>query len=1038
MFDGFFKVLNVEPAEQKATSLLLGMGFFMGIFVASLNVGAFSLFFGVFSEKEIPYSFIASGLVGIVVSYLFSFLQKRLPYQQVVFILVFLFFIILTVGLIGLNIPSVRNYSIFLLYAFSDPMGIVMLLMFWGSFNRIFNLRQSKRIIGGIDTGQLIAAILAYFSIPQIEKILAKTEYLLFLSFGSIVIFLIFFLMAGKSFSMNINTNESGIEKKDSVKIGAFFKNRFILLMSLFVIISAISLQFLDYTFLTVADRQFLSESDLAAFKSYFEMVIVIFSFLFQTFTTDKIISIYGLKVALLINPVLLMIFTGIALGVGVFTGIDAGSEYFVYFFVVIAMIRLFISSLRDALDGPSFKLYFLPLDSSIRLDVQSKIEGVVTVLSGIISGGAILLIERFPIFSIWHILLFMLPLIGFWYLITIKMYNRYKGALIQMLEKNRLPVKKAVNEKDKSIEKYLNDNLPGKAIQLMASGGSMDHALLEDAFHQLDDQTNTQFYQNLDVGYWESIYNKIDSPKTRAEKEVGEVRKLALSQIKNLKESDKPDIPASKLYMLAKSRLTHDRLFVLQILKRSIGDENAFIVQELLRDLRPEVRFEAIRISQDMGRMDIWPSLVELLATPRYSYEAMTAIVKIGEPIIPFLATYFNQTSVKEDLMIRIITCIIRIGGAQSSNVLWTNIEFPVKRVQQLVIDGLYELNFKTNDDQRLKVESFLKEEVGKALWNIMALTEVPNKGHFEFLKIAIQQDLEANKENVYRMMSLIYDKESVNLVRENIETGTNESITFAIELMDIFLHNDIKLFLFPYFDDVSVEDKIKSLHVFYPREKLSPDQLILYVLNRDIHLSGTYTKAAALHAWLSGDFSGMRNEIVAQVFNSDPLLYELAASCVLKEGLQMYRQVEDRLNDKVRHRIHTLLLEKDNRFSMRFEIFKFLEKMDFFRELKKETLVEIVSQVIAKRIRKGSVINIDDYIVVVVSGSVNSEKDITFTTGEMIIDFESKLATVEEESILYLIDKEKFYYLVGVNTEIAEQFMQLMNTHKLLVTNS
>src|SRR5690606_32389678 len=54
-----------------------------------------------------------------------------------------------------------HNQYIFAMYCMTGPMTAVLLLSFWGIFGRLFNFRQSKRIIGWIDTGQLIAAIVA-------------------------------------------------------------------------------------------------------------------------------------------------------------------------------------------------------------------------------------------------------------------------------------------------------------------------------------------------------------------------------------------------------------------------------------------------------------------------------------------------------------------------------------------------------------------------------------------------------------------------------------------------------------------------------------------------------------------------------------------------------------------------------------------------------------------------------------------------------------------------------------------------------------
>ena len=77
---------------------------------------------------------------------------------------------------------------------------------------------------------------------------------------------------------------------------------------------------------------------------------------MFQTFVTDKIIAIYGLKISLLVNPLLIALFTAIAIPVGYAFGYTENDETIIYFFIMIAMSKLFIASLKDAFRWAGFQ----------------------------------------------------------------------------------------------------------------------------------------------------------------------------------------------------------------------------------------------------------------------------------------------------------------------------------------------------------------------------------------------------------------------------------------------------------------------------------------------------------------------------------------------------------------------------------------------------------------------------------------------------------------------------------------------------------
>lgn len=78
MYEAVLKVLNVQREESTKVFLLLGMGFFIGIFLATLDVGAVSLFLKSFNENEdLPLAILLSGIFGLITTALYNFLQTR-------------------------------------------------------------------------------------------------------------------------------------------------------------------------------------------------------------------------------------------------------------------------------------------------------------------------------------------------------------------------------------------------------------------------------------------------------------------------------------------------------------------------------------------------------------------------------------------------------------------------------------------------------------------------------------------------------------------------------------------------------------------------------------------------------------------------------------------------------------------------------------------------------------------------------------------------------------------------------------------------
>ena len=81
MVRSLLNYLNVRPEEQLQVILMLGAGFFMGIFFATYSVVAESLFLSTLGN-QLNKAFLVSGFLGIVATVVFSFVQNRIKFSN--------------------------------------------------------------------------------------------------------------------------------------------------------------------------------------------------------------------------------------------------------------------------------------------------------------------------------------------------------------------------------------------------------------------------------------------------------------------------------------------------------------------------------------------------------------------------------------------------------------------------------------------------------------------------------------------------------------------------------------------------------------------------------------------------------------------------------------------------------------------------------------------------------------------------------------------------------------------------------------------
>ena len=1039
------KALNVEPAESSQVSYLLGLGFAIGIFLASYDVVSITLFVREFDEAtQLPIAVVVGGGIAIVFTYIYSQLQTRVSFRGMAIGWIFLMLLLVVGTYYRIETTLEGSYDrqviYFTLFTLAVPFNFISLLIFWGAFGRLFNLRQAKRIIGGIDSGQLVASIVALFSIGLLVESLRRTEDILLLSAAAVLgMFVTFFLMSGKH--KLVVQSGSGQVKLQRLGIPKMIKDKYISLMMIFVIISMVAVLFMDYAFVNVAGAQYPGDKEFGSFVAYFEATVVIFSFLFQTFVTDWIISNYGLKIALIINPILTAILTGLAVLIGFSVGYTADEQWFIYFFLIIAGSKLFIDSLKDALDGPSFKLYFLPIDSSVKFDVQTKIDGLITAFAGVMAGSVIILMNNFQLQFI-YIIIGLVPILIIWYFITLKMHHNYKETLQLTLNKT-----KGDTEEEKtnySINSVLQHEVESEKEDRVIYGlklmERLDPALFETSILKFLDSDSgkikefaTESVKSLDLEY--------EDP------EKSEIKELA-SRAKGMAEmTEVLSIPSSRLHALGTSIKMEDRLLAAKLLRRLIDAENIFILLDLLRDQDPKVRMAAIATARKVKRPETWPVLIELLNSSTYSHAAVAALVEAGTPCLFTLETAFHRSGQTQKVMLKIVQIMTRIGGDEAFQLMWKKIDFHDRKIVKQILQALRFYHFQANEQQFPVIRDLLDAEIGKAIWNMAAISELPSDENNKNLIEALEEEIASNFDHMYMLLCLLYDPKQVILIKHNIETGTADGIGLGIELFDLFLHPDLKPKLFPLIDDISINDRVRQLQIFYPREKYSHHEVINYIINRDYNQINRWTRALALKSTEDIDDFKVSKGIVAQLFNPDYFLMETAAWIIYKKDKRTYQRVSQRLDESVKRNLDEKLFStfffesfKDD-FPLTIDKIMFLKNIPVFSQISGILLSQIVDRFRTLKLKDGAKVELydednDKPIFIVGKGSVTlyheddplislKEKDVF---GDIFTMDESKSTTsltVKGETIIFQITLNDFFDVMANQHELAQSFI-------------
>jgi hypothetical protein len=350
------------------------------------------------------------------------------------------------------------------------------------------------------------------------------------------------------------------------------------------------------------------------------------------------------------------------------------------------------------------------------------------------------------------------------------------------------------------------------------------------------------------------------------------------------------------------------------------------------------------------------------------------------------------------------------------------------------------------------------LDTEISKAIWNMAAITELPENDFFKFLREALQEEVQQNFDQISILLSILYDPQSVQLVRENMESGDPDNIAFAMELMDLFVDQELKPKLFPLLDDSSTQSKLALLQLHYPRESYNPIQVINYILNRDFNQNNRWTKVCAIHAAAYLPEFRVSRGLIAQTFNNDRLLQETAAWVMYNKDKQAYAVVRERLPARDKKFLDSaiennqLLEGLDDGFFLGIEMVMFLKQLPVFKNIHGTLLSDLSDKIIPYELHLGeklkfSTDDVNAPIFIVAHGEVKLKNNDSIVTtlrrenvyGDLFQDGPAIVAnTLEasERSVLFRINLVDFYFVMANHHDLVQGLIKNITESKLQYT--
>ena len=423
-----FRLLNIRAEEGRLVSLLMVYSLLMGGAIGMFYTCTTSLFLTKFASRQLPWVFVAGGVVVYTLGLGMRGLRRRVSTVHITnYLITFLLVSVAALALAGELTSSPWPY--FLLMLWQRVFVFVHSITFWGTASRVFNLEQAKRLLSLIGTGEVIASMLSYFSVPLLLRFMSVDKLLvLALIFLVLCVGLLRYITgefrhlltsapapvapAAAPSAAPVPAAPTGVSKTYQSQL------YWLALLPVF------GLLYIDYMFSVLSKEIYPTKENLATFLGFFFGICSVIELVVKVFLYQRLMKAYSVRFGVLLLPVALLVIFVLKVLYGTVVGVTS------MFFALVALSRLFMSPLRRSISEPAFQLLFQPIPTAERSRLLARIEGGPKALGVLLPGVLLLALYAMGVRSMVELSgLFLLPLV-LWVVIAFRVPAEYRAML--------------------------------------------------------------------------------------------------------------------------------------------------------------------------------------------------------------------------------------------------------------------------------------------------------------------------------------------------------------------------------------------------------------------------------------------------------------------------------------------------------------------------------------------------------------------------------------------------------------------------------
>lgn len=1039
----FIKIFNLETGEEKLVIFNLLQAMFIGMPRLFTLMVANSLFLEQFSAKNLSYVYLVASLVVPITGFLHLYFAKCMSFINLnsrTLIILSIF----SLTFLGLLTLTQSPWVVIALYVWMAAETAMTDIVLWGTANRLFTVRQSKRLFGLIGSGLILTVVLGGFLTPWIVTWLGTRGLLLVSSLG-LLFALINLQYINHICGHKLSKNTSKTEKiEQNFHFLEVFKNRYIILIFLFfALFSQVIYYFIDNIFYLQVNHYFPNADELASFIGQFWAVYGLLSLTFRSLIAGRWITKVGLFGGMLTAPVAI---GSCLLGVILTSALHLPMET-LFIFWLIALTKLFDRIFTGAVTLPAYHTLYQPLPLESRGRIQTITESIVGPIGGLLTSLLLLFLTQYWHLSVVYLSLILLIIILLFIIISLFTIQEYRHALATALQRRglmgmNLSLDDAWNVQ--ILENGLQSHRPQEILYCLKLLEKAKYIRLKKHLFNLINHENLQVregvYQTLErLGYEEGFdklqqrlqqeqsprlvaallralaatgeneaFDMIEPYLQSADKQVKQGAMVALIRYCGIEGAVRA---GSVLMELRQSPYSEDRQFAATVLGE-VGISSFYrSLLLLLKDDDLEVRKAALIATAQLDNKKLWPLVIDNLVFLPTREVAINALLRARELAFPALEEAYAQDKTGK-LKREIIHIYGKIKSKQAITLLLKKLSELDRNLRSEILWSLYLCGYQAETAELANIDALLTEEAFYGVRIMDMQTYLAGQNTQILLIEALNYELQKVQGRIFLLLTTIYSPDLMMQIWTNFREPSLERRDLALELLDNSVNKTHKAIVLPVLEGQDNYQHKKDRQVIF--------QWLMRLLTQPAMIyHNSWIRACAVDA-------------TAQLFSLNEI----------KKHLQPLFKDKD---DLVQETVNKIIIQTDKKTYLTsiIEKVKILRKVSIFSKIPDEILAEMahflegVSYTAEEVVFQKGELGTSLYIVAQGRLQVYDEREILAELGQghifgefSAIDPEHRTASVKtlEKSYLFKMSQQELNALIEGHLEVAKGIIQIL----------